>query len=71
MKKKVKVRVKKTKKDKNEIINEHIKEILSELKKLNENTNNGKLEKEWKEIYPNPDSTGNWQFPDVKVFIRS
>ena len=55
----------KKKKNKSDEIVELLKEILAELKKLNENTNNGKLEKEWQEIFPDDDSTANYPYNNV------
>ena len=55
----------KKKKNKSDEIIELLKEILAELKKLNENTNNGKLEKEWQEIFPDNDSTANYPYNNV------
>jgi len=72
---------KKTKKKQNktEQIIELLKEILAELKRLNENTNNGKLEKEWEKIYPpspwKPDEswkpdTDSTTYPYIDVYFR-
>jgi len=51
---------KKTKKkaNKNDEIIQLLREILEKLRKLNENTNNGNLEKEWKEVFPYIDTNG-------------
>lgn len=62
---------KKTKKkaNKNDEIIQLLREILEELRKLNENTNNGNLEKGWKGVFPDNDSTANWRFPPVDFYI--
>ena len=56
---------KKTRKktNKNDEMIQLLREILEELRKLNENTSNGNLEKEWRDIFPDNDSTANWELP--------
>jgi len=56
----------KKKQEKIDKVIELLEEILKELKKLNENTNNGKCEEEWEKIVPFPTR----KFPDGTPWQR-